>query len=62
MVRFEDFELTLVRAEPIVEGGTEKEPFQEHQRYMDNKVYVEVEPEVDYYIGVRQVTDELTKP
>ena len=46
MVVIEDFEFSLVSAE-------DKQPFQEHQK--GGKTYVEVEPDAEYYLGVRKV-------
>lgn len=46
MVVVNDFEFQLVSAE-------DKQPFQEHQK--GGKTYVEVEPDAEYYLGIRKV-------
>ena len=46
MVKQGDFEIELVHADSKV-------PFKEHEK--DGKVYVEVEPDAEYYISVKRI-------
>jgi hypothetical protein len=53
MVRQGDFEVTMVHAET-------KQAFPEHIK--DNQIYVEVEPEQEYFIGIQRVGNDVEGP